>query len=67
MAKRTPSVYEGMTDKQLHELRSKKVLAAYRIRGINSYWGGKDLRRLETQIGAIDAELAYRLSRMPLL
>jgi len=61
------TVYATMTDKQLNTLRSKKVLAMHRILKINSYWGGMDARRLESQIKALDAELAYRLSRMPLL
>lgn len=67
MNKRLSSVYEFMTDDQLHKARSKKVLELYRIKKTNSYWGAKDVRRLEYQIKAIDAELAYRLSRMPLL
>lgn len=61
------TVYAGMTDKELHTLRSKKVLALHRISKINSYWGAFDARRLREQIKALDAELAYRLSRMPLL
>jgi len=67
MKQRTPSVYELMTDEALHRFRSKKVLELYRIKKNNSYFGKKDMRRLEAQIKAIDAELAYRLSRMPLL
>lgn len=66
MARRTPSVYEGMTDAALHQSRSQKVLQMYRIEKYNSYWGAQDKRRLESQIKAIDAELAYRLSRWPL-
>jgi len=67
MKHRTQSVYELMTDEALHRFRSTKVLEAYRIKKNNSYWGAKDLRRLENQIKAIDAELAYRQCRMPLL
>lgn len=67
MKQRLTSVYEQMTDDQLHKARSKKVLELYRIKKINSYWGAKDLRRLEYQIKAIDAELSYRLARMPLI
>jgi len=67
MKHRTSSVYELMKDDQLHKARSKKVLELYRIKKTNSYWGAKDVRRLEYQIKAIDAELAYRLAGMPLL
>jgi len=67
MKHRTTSVYELMTDDQLHKARSKKVIEKYRIEKTNSYWGGKDARRLDDQIKAIDAELAYRIARMPLL
>ena len=67
MRQRTPSVYELMTDEELHRFRSTKVLELYRIKKHNSYFGSKDIKRLDDQIKAIDAELAYRLSRMPLL
>jgi len=61
------SFYATQTDAQLHELRSEKLLKQIGILKIHAYWGKKDYQALAEQIKAIDAELAYRLSRMPLL
>ena len=60
------SFYATQTDAQLHELRSEKLLKQIRILKSNGYFGKKDYQTLADQIKAIDAELAYRLDRMPL-
>jgi len=59
-------VYQLMPTDGLRKLRSKKVLLINKIANINSWYGKRDIARLNDQIVAIDAELECRKLQMKL-
>jgi len=53
-------IYRNMTEFDLRKLRAKKVCAIERLRNFYTYFGKRDIQRLQFQIDRIDAELRCR-------
>lgn len=61
------NVYAGMSEFQLRELRSKKILRGMKISKDGSWFAIKEKNTLRQQIRWIDAELRCRADQMRLL
>ena len=61
------NVYAGMSEFQLRELRSNKILRGMKISKDGSWFAIKEKNTLRQQIRWIDAELRCRADQMRLL